>query len=77
MPSEAFLAPEQDQHIEYSRRSRPSGERRAQRLRHLAELDAATFRHLPYGLLRRLGAPVVDAGKGLVREGEQFPRVAL
>src|SRR5687767_4261073 len=76
-PGEAFIAPEQGQHIENPRRGRPSGERRAQRLRHLAELYTASLRHLPHGLLRRLGAPAVEPGKGLVHEGEQFPRLAL
>src|SRR3712207_8944325 len=55
---EAFLAAEQDKHIENARRGRTARQRRAQRLRHLAELDAGTLRHTSYGLLRRLGRPL-------------------
>src|SRR3954447_10352000 len=41
---EAFLPPEQHQHIENARRGRPAGERRSKRLRHLAELHAGRIR---------------------------------
>ena len=76
-PREAFLAPEQHQHIENPRRCRPPGERGPQRLRHLAKLDAFGLGNLPHRLLRRRLGPFRERGEGLVDAGEQVARARL
>src|SRR5262245_53478607 len=57
---QAFDAAEHRQHIENAWRGGPAGERRAQRLRHRAELDAAALRKGAHGGLGTLGHPRLD-----------------
>src|SRR5665213_362744 len=70
-PGEAFLAPEQDQHIENPRRGGATGQRRPQRLRRLAELDAGLVGNLPHGPLDRLRIPLGQSRHRGMKEREQ------
>ena len=51
-PVQAFLPPQHRQHVEDTRRGRPSGQRRPQRLGYRAKLEVVGFRE---GTYRRLG----------------------
>src|SRR5688500_1427865 len=73
---EAFLAPQQDQNIEYAGRGRPPGERGAQRLRHLAELDPGRFRCAAHRRLCGERRPLVKRIECTPGAGEQAGSVA-
>src|SRR4051812_430539 len=68
---EAFLPPEQNQHIENPRRGRPAGERRSKRLSHLAELHAVCLRHSAHRRLCGERRPFVKRREDRVKTGEQ------
>src|SRR5512145_1185174 len=56
--AQCFLPTENLDHVEYRRRSRTAGERRAQGLRELTKLDPAALGKAPHGRLQRRGTPI-------------------
>src|SRR4051812_11241432 len=73
---EAFLPPEQHQHIENPGRGRPPGQRGAKRLGNLAELYLRRLRDAAHGRLCGLGAPFVKRRQDRINTGEQPRRVS-
>src|SRR5687767_14980048 len=75
-PGEAFVPPEQHQHVEYAGRGRPAGERGPERLRHLAELDARRLGDRAHRRLCGRGGPFVKRRQCAMDAGEQGRRLA-
>src|SRR3954464_10129079 len=72
---EAFLPPEQHQHIENPGRGRPSGQRRSKRLGDLAQLDALGLGDAAHRRLCGLGAPFVKRRQNRMYTGEEPRRL--
>src|SRR4051812_10142385 len=73
---EAFLPPEQHQHIENPGRGGPPGQRRPERLGDLAQLDLRRLGDAAHRRLCGLGAPFVKRRQDRINTGEQPRRVA-
>ena len=69
---EQLVPAEHLEHIEDAGRGRPAGERGAERLRDLAELQACLLGICPHGRIERLRRPGLDAFKLRQQRAEDF-----